>query len=234
MDKPAPAKPVSSPHSTKKQTQTEGGEDDTMVDADNEVLEAGQKLPSSPPVLSKPPSPRITRALASARSEAQSQSASSTIQNISVGTEDAKPRTLNTVKTSSVPKRSGRKKPVIHGPDVVASTPPDNTGETRAKSAAIPAAATPSRYTPLPTSPSLSGTTPVSSISDAAAVQLRGKVEYFARVHTATGVVEVSVSTDDLSDDVDIIQQYADWAQKEGNSIDYRAFKSIFGFAKKG
>jgi hypothetical protein len=236
LDQSAPAKPVPSPPSTKKQTQNEDREDNTMVNADDEEeeAEAGQKLPSSPPVVSKPPSPRVTRALASARSEAQLQSASSKLKDVSVGTENAEPVGLDMTKMSSVPKQSGRKKPVVPGPGTVASTPPNVTFKTPARSVVDQAVVTPLQSTPLPTSPSLDGTTPGTSISDTSAVQVQGKVEYFARVHTATGVVEVAVSTDDLSDDVEIIQQYADWAQKEGNTIAYQAFKSIFGFAKKG
>jgi hypothetical protein len=59
------------------------------------------------------------------------------------------------------------------------------------------------------------------------------KVEFFARVPTPTGTVEVPVLKDGLQKDLEIIDKYAEWMEKEGTKISFHAFKSIFGFAKK-
>jgi hypothetical protein len=59
------------------------------------------------------------------------------------------------------------------------------------------------------------------------------KVEFFARVPTPTGMVEVPVLKDGLQKDLKIIDKYAEWMEKEGTEISFHAFKSIFGLAKK-
>lgn len=59
-----------------------------------------------------------------------------------------------------------------------------------------------------------------------------GKVEYFARVHTKKGHIDVAVTSEDLTDNVEIIQKYAVWVQQESAPINYHDFKSNFGYTK--
>jgi hypothetical protein len=127
-------------------------------------------------------------------------------------------------KASSSTKRSGAKKTAVTEPVTDVSATTNGTSKTPAKPEAKSVTDTLSQPEP----------PPEASLDDAATTQGRGKVEFFARVHTATGIVEVPVDTEDLSDDVEIIQKYAEWSKKEKVPIDYHAFKSIFGFAKKG
>jgi hypothetical protein len=203
-----------------------------MIDADDEDPETTQKATPPAPVASKFPSPRITRGMAQACAitETPPQSAPSTSEDVSDRAENVDPMSLGMKKTSSALKRSRPKKPVIPEPAADVKTP----SKAPAKSASNTVADTPSQPTSEPGSQSVNGTTPASSTNGAATVQVGGKVEYFARVHTATGVVEVPVTVEDLSDDVEIIQKYADWMEKESVPITYHTFKSIFGFAKKG
>lgn len=59
-----------------------------------------------------------------------------------------------------------------------------------------------------------------------------GKVEYFARVRTRKGHMDVPVSIEDLTDDVETIEKYAEWVQGESAPISYQDFKSDFGHKK--
>lgn len=59
-----------------------------------------------------------------------------------------------------------------------------------------------------------------------------GKVEYFARVRTRNGHMDVPVSIEDLTDDVETIEKYAEWVQGESAPISYQDFKSDFGHKK--
>jgi hypothetical protein len=58
------------------------------------------------------------------------------------------------------------------------------------------------------------------------------KVEFFARVESPKGKVEVPMTENDL-DEVGMIKKYAEWMEKEGMEITYHAFKSIYGLAKE-
>lgn len=59
-------------------------------------------------------------------------------------------------------------------------------------------------------------------------------VEFFARVQTTKGIVEVPVALDGLSEEVELIHQYAQWINGDGaEDVTYKMFKSIFGLAKK-
>ncbi|KAH7412126.1 hypothetical protein DE146DRAFT_784710 [Phaeosphaeria sp. MPI-PUGE-AT-0046c] len=60
-----------------------------------------------------------------------------------------------------------------------------------------------------------------------------GKVEYLARVHTKKGFVDIPVSFEDLTDDIEIIQKYAVWVQQESHSMGYQDFKSLMGYENK-
>jgi hypothetical protein len=233
MDQPTPAKATPLPPSTKAPAQTEDQKDATMVDAGDENVDADQKAPSPTLVLVKPPSQRITRAKASAIIETSSQSAPSMHQDAS-DKENIDVLSPALAKASSSTKRSGTKKTAVTEPVTDVSATRNGTSKTPAKPEAKSVTDTLSQPEPTPASLPVDSTPPNASLDDAATTQGRGKVEFFARVHTATGIVEVPVDTDDLSDDVEIIQKYAEWSKKEKVPIDYHAFKSIFGFAKKG
>jgi hypothetical protein len=233
VDHTTPAKTAALPSPTKTLTQTATQEDSTMIDAGNEDVNADQKTASSPPVVTMLPSPRITRAKASAIVNTPSHSTPSAIEGASEK-ENVDALSPILAKTKFTTKRSGPKKRVNpeHGKDVSAT--PNGTSKTPAQSGAKTVANTPSRPEPTPASLPINVEPSKSSNNDTATVQGRGKVEFFARIHTATGIVEVPVNTDDLSDDVEYIHKYAEWSKKEKVPIDYHAFKSIFGFAKKG
>jgi hypothetical protein len=59
------------------------------------------------------------------------------------------------------------------------------------------------------------------------------KVEFFARVETPKGKIDVPMTANDLQGEVEMMKKYAEWMEKEGMEITYHAFKSIFGLAKK-
>ncbi|KAH7392803.1 hypothetical protein BKA66DRAFT_312737 [Pyrenochaeta sp. MPI-SDFR-AT-0127] len=62
-----------------------------------------------------------------------------------------------------------------------------------------------------------------------------GHVEYFARVHTFTGTVEIPIATEKVDDaEEKLIKKYAEWMAKEGGTdIPFKQFRSIFGFARE-
>jgi hypothetical protein len=233
IDQTTPAKTASLPSSIKTPTQTATQEDSTMIDADDGDVNAGQKAASSPPVVVKLPPPRITRAKASAIVETPSQPTVSAAQDAS-DKENIDALSPSLAKTNSITRRSGPKKPVNPEPGTDVSAAPNGTSKTPAKSEVKSVADTPPKPETTRASLPIHGAQSESFTDDAATIQGRGKVEFFARVHTATEIVEVPVNTDDLSDDVEYIHKYAEWSKKEKVPIDYHAFKSIFGFAKKG
>jgi hypothetical protein len=233
IDQTTPAETVSLPFPTKTPMQTTTQEDSTIIDAGDEDVNADQNAPSSPPLVTRLPSPRVTRAKASAIVETPSQPAPSAVQDASEK-ENIDALSPRLAKTNPATKRSGPKKPVNLEPGTDVSATPNATSKTPAKSKVKFVANTVSKPEPTPASLPINDAHSEPSADDAAIIRGRGKVEFFARVHTATGIVEVPVNTDDLSDDVEYIHKYAEWSKKEKVPIDYHAFKSIFGFAKKG
>jgi hypothetical protein len=93
----------------------------------------------------------------------------------------------------------------------------------------------PSEPTSVPTSQAVTGTTSDLTTNHAATTPAQVKVEYFARIHTTKGMVEVPMTAEDLGDDTpEMMQKYAEWMEKNGKHMSYSAFKSTIGFAKKG
>ncbi|KAF1943318.1 hypothetical protein EJ02DRAFT_511021 [Clathrospora elynae] len=62
-----------------------------------------------------------------------------------------------------------------------------------------------------------------------------GQVEYFARIHTFTGTVEVPIAADQLDNDEEkMIRKYAEWnSQRGAMPIPYAQFQQLFAFAKQ-
>lgn len=58
-------------------------------------------------------------------------------------------------------------------------------------------------------------------------------VEFFARVHTTTGTLDVKLPQDSFIGEADVVKRYAQWKQQEdGMNLNFEQFKKIFGFAK--
>ena len=89
---------------------------------------------------------------------------------------------------------------------------------------------------PTPASQPANGTTTGTSASAANITHNPGHVEYFARVHTFTGTMEIPIVAEKLDNaENELIKKYAEWmAQEGGMDISFKQFRSIFGFAKKG
>jgi hypothetical protein len=226
----APTKPTSS----KQVQQTEAQEDETMVDVNDGDTTADHESPLLAHEPEQNPFSRITRTKSHAVTKAPTQPSVSTPKHALSGAKNVDLLALDLDKASSTTKRPKRGKPVTLEPSQDISTLPNGTSKARAEpviehtngALEIPKPAAKSQ---LP-----NGTTPAPSTNGDAASQGVAKVEYFARVHTSAGVQEVSMAADELTEDIAILQKYAEWMEKEDVQLPYLNFKSIFGFAKKG
>ncbi|KAL6705217.1 hypothetical protein ACN47E_007177 [Coniothyrium glycines] len=62
-----------------------------------------------------------------------------------------------------------------------------------------------------------------------------GRIEYLAKVHTATGIVEVPLAPTDIdNEEAKLIEKYAEWhAKSSSTSLPFEQFRSIFQFAQR-
>lgn len=76
----------------------------------------------------------------------------------------------------------------------------------------------------------------VNGFTNGATENTPGQIEYFARIHTFKGTVDVPIPTEKVeSTESELIKKYAEWmAQEGGTDISFKHFCSILGFAKKG
>jgi hypothetical protein len=232
IDTVSPAEPTPQEPTVDEQLKyTEMEEDETMVDVgDEEAIACYQASPLAPAQApAKPSSPVVTRAKRHATIETPTPSLKETLTRL----EKVDLLSFGLSKTSSATKRSKRSKPETLEPCQVPGAFSNGTSTAVAETVVEPSDNT--RETPTPAAkPKLAnGTMPAPVAKGTAVPQSTVNVEYFARIHTSTGVQEIPVALDDLGDDIEIVQKYAEWMEKEGTQIPYKNFKSIFGFAKK-
>jgi hypothetical protein len=210
---------------------TEFEEDETMVDVgDEETTACYQASPlTSTQAQAKPSSPTVARAKRHAAAETPTPSSKNTM----TGMEKVDPSSFGMSKTSSGTKRLKRSKPETLEPRQVPGAMTNGTSKTAAEIVTEPTDNTRETPTPAAKRKLTNGTLPAPLAKDTAVLQSATKIEYFARIHTSTGVQEIPVTLDDLVDDIEIVQKYAEWMENEGVQIPYKNFKSIFGFAKK-
>ncbi|KAF2878211.1 hypothetical protein BDV95DRAFT_613824 [Massariosphaeria phaeospora] len=61
-----------------------------------------------------------------------------------------------------------------------------------------------------------------------------GTIEFFARVHTESGLTEIRLAPTSFTGDTDLIKRYAEWKQEEtGLDLTFEQFGRIYGFARK-
>jgi hypothetical protein len=209
-----------------------------MLDVDNGTDNAGQKTSAPAPVVSKVPAPRLSRTKTSVIPETPEQSALSALPKVPSGSKDFDIFTLGRINTSSMHEQSKKKRSAVTSrPSGLAQEDDavsNGTHKAGSKIVAEFTANAASKSTPAPKVQAVNGTAHDLSVGDATAGPGQTKVNYFARIHTTMGVMEVPVTTEDLTENTEVIQKYADWMEKEGVQIPYHSFKSIFGFAKKG
>jgi hypothetical protein len=235
LDPVSPAKFASTKLTPDEQAQHTGAlEGETMVDTndDNEIV--SRDSPLSAHAADNHPYSRITRTKSHAVNKTPTQPIISTKKDILNRTKNADLLALGLDKTSSGTKRPKRGKLVTLELSRDISALSKGASKVRGEPVIESTNGALEKSTPATKSQLLNGTTPAASTNGDEAPQSIAKVEYFARVHTSAGVQEVSMATDELVEDVEIMQKYAEWMEKEGIQIPYLNFKSIFGFAKKG
>ncbi|CAO2648597.1 Nn.00g078640.m01.CDS01 [Neocucurbitaria sp. VM-36] len=213
----------------KKRPKTVEGEDVVMEDADRDDINgedttAGHEAhaPAATPFAKKPTPFARAKVATPIKSDAQPHSVSSTsVPQLPLSDTDL--LAIGLSKTSSPARRSNRKQP---------KTPKSVIMQQSGKSTLN----TPKGNTSAPAAHLTNGTTNETPATAATATHTPGHVEYFARVHTFTGTVEVPVMAEKLDNaENELIKKYAEWmAQEGGMDISFKQFRSIFGFAKKG
>jgi hypothetical protein len=206
FEETTPVKPA--PKQLSLEKQAENDEDKTMVDIDDEDASAGPKASTPVPEPVQVPSPRLTRAKAATSEENPSK--------LNLFALDDEPKELQVTDSFALG--------LLKTGSALEQSKVRRTKKTPSKKARDETSKTPSEPVPALTHQLINGAT---------GVQGSTKVRFFARVETPTGKVEVPMTVDDLRDDVDMVQKYAEWMEKEGVQITYHAFKSIFGLAKK-
>ncbi|KAF2826268.1 hypothetical protein CC86DRAFT_370326 [Ophiobolus disseminans] len=221
VNPPTPAKPDTPKPTPNKLQQLAEDEDETMVDVDGEDATTSHKAPSPAP----------------AQPEEQPVPTSSTKADLSTPKKvsqdtDADRSALGLRKTSSSRKRSTRQQHIAEEPAKGMNTLPNGTSKTALRSTIEPT----KTLTNEPASDASAGAQLANGTSTNAVATLPSptKVEYLARVHTSTGIVDIPMSHENLSTEAEVVQRYAEWMKTQGTmEISFETFKSIFCIAKK-
>lgn len=211
LDSTTPVKPEASTSTPQKSEKVTEDEDETMVDIEEDTTAVHRTFPPVPRVSSSP-----------AQSNIQSISESPAVPAVSQAT-DLELLALGLRKTSSRTRRSEAKQTFTKEAGVTAN------GTKRSTPASIitnDSASDPSVGFRLRNDASNGG-----GVEPSSPVQ----VEYFARVHTATGIVDIPMTHKKLDEEALVVQRYAEWMKTQGSlQVSFETFKSIFSIAKKG
>jgi len=205
-----------------------------MVDVDEDTT-AGHEASSPPPAASKPHS-------SPAQSEDQSVPENSSEPSAPPSKESSSETDVDLLalglrKTGSPRKPAEPEQPVKEKPAKEMDVSPNGTSETTDDTVIEPTTMLAKEPSSGPAAQALlvNGTTTNATTSDTGSAQSPGRVEYLARVHTSSGVVDIPMSHQNLSEEAEVVQRYAEWMKTQGAAqVPFEMFKSIFSIAKKG
>jgi hypothetical protein len=236
LDPPVPEKAETAKPTTKKQQKPVVDADETMVDVDDEDTTAGHdaSAPAPAPTANRT-TPRSTRTKVQPVPETSSQPTIATPENASQAS-SVDLLALGLRKTSSAPKHAEPKQPATPQLPKEVEHQRNGTGKPASVSVTESQQSSSKIATPAITTPPhlVNGTAPASS-NEPVTVHSPGRIEYLARVHTPAGIVDVPLPTENLVEEAELAQKYADWMRKKGGAhVDFEVFKSIYAMSKIG
>lgn len=220
VDHPAPVSPEHTEPVPKKQQKPAEDEDETMVDVEHEDTTDGHEASPLVPSIGK-------SSLRASRSKVQPVPETPT-QTIEQQADEVDMLALGLRKTDPSTERTNSKQSATQEAAKEIGSLPNGISKPAATQIVEPKQSVVDKSV----SAVINGNAPT-EVNESGAQDSLGKVEYLARVHTSDGIVELLLPSDNLTEEAELVQKYAEWITTKGAAqVTFEVFKSIFALSK--